>query len=103
MFESQAASLLLRLFPLFFGLLNGANVHERVFRKVVPFSFADFVETADGIGQRCEVAGLARQAQEHYQRAQEYLKAGDWAGWGEELQKMEEALSRLVELSARTE
>lgn len=48
-------------------------------------------------------AELAELAQEHYYKAQEYLKAGDWAGWGEELQKMEEALSRLVELSARTE
>ncbi|MEE9398833.1 MAG: UPF0182 family protein, partial [Dehalococcoidales bacterium] len=48
-------------------------------------------------------AELAELAQEHYYKAQEYLKAGDWAGWGEELQKMEEALSRLVDLSARTE
>ncbi len=46
-----------------------------------------------------EINELARQAQEHYQKAQEYLKAGDWAGWGEELQKLEEVLKQLVELA----
>jgi len=50
-----------------------------------------------------ELAKLAEQAEEHYLKAQELLKAGDWAGWGEELEKMEEALSRLVELAARQE
>ncbi len=44
-----------------------------------------------------DLAELAELAQEHYTKAQEYLKAGDWASWGEELQKMEEALSQLVE------
>ncbi|MBM4448325.1 MAG: UPF0182 family protein [Chloroflexi bacterium] len=42
---------------------------------------------------------LAKQAQEHYNKAQEYLKAGDWTGWGEELDKMSEALRQLVELA----
>jgi len=42
---------------------------------------------------------LAKQAQEHYNKAQEYLKAGDWTGWGEELDKMSEALRQMVELA----
>jgi uncharacterized membrane protein (UPF0182 family) len=46
-----------------------------------------------------ELAELAKLAQEHYVKAQDYLKEGDWAGWGEELQKMEEVLSQLVELA----
>jgi uncharacterized membrane protein (UPF0182 family) len=46
------------------------------------------------------LAELAQLAQEHYVKAQEYLKAGDWASWGEELKKMEEALNRLAELAA---
>ena len=50
-----------------------------------------------------ELAELTRLAQEHYLKAQEYLRAGDWAGWGEELEKMAEVLNRLVELSARQE
>ncbi len=49
------------------------------------------------------LAELAQLAQEHYTKAQEYLQAGDWASWGEELKKMEEVLSQLVELSAPQE
>jgi len=49
------------------------------------------------------LAELAEQAQEHYIKAQEHLKAGDWAGWGEELKKMEEVLSQLAELATRQE
>ncbi len=46
-----------------------------------------------------EVAELAHLAQQHYYKAQEHLQTGDWAGWGEELRKMEEALNRLAELT----
>ncbi|MFC1967976.1 UPF0182 family protein [Chloroflexota bacterium] len=48
-----------------------------------------------------EMAELAQLAQEHYTRAQEYLKAGDWTGWGDELRKMEEVLNQLVELAGK--
>ncbi len=48
-----------------------------------------------------QINQLTMQAQEHYARAQEYLKAGDWAGWGEELEKMAAILNQLAELTAR--
>jgi len=44
---------------------------------------------------------LIKQAQEHYNKAQENLKAGDWAGWGEELGKMQAILNELAELAAK--
>jgi uncharacterized membrane protein (UPF0182 family) len=46
-----------------------------------------------------KLAELAKLAQEHYDKAQEHLKDGDWAGWGEELAKMDEVLRQLVELA----
>ncbi len=46
-----------------------------------------------------KLAELAKLAQEHYNKAQEYLKEGDWAGWGEELSEMSKALRQLVELA----
>jgi len=46
-----------------------------------------------------KLAELAKLAQDHYNKAQEYLKEGDWAGWGEELSKMAEVLRHLVELT----
>ncbi|MDP6448654.1 MAG: UPF0182 family protein, partial [Dehalococcoidales bacterium] len=50
-----------------------------------------------------ELTELARLAQEHYLKAQEYLRTGNWTGWGDELEKMAEILNRLVELPARQE
>ncbi|HOX95366.1 MAG TPA: hypothetical protein PKV09_11290, partial [Syntrophales bacterium] len=34
----------------------------------------------------------ALEALQHYRRAQEYMKQGNWAAYGEELRKMDEAL-----------
>jgi len=38
---------------------------------------------------------LAKSAQDHFNRAQGRLKAGDWAGHGDELRKLEEDLKAL--------
>lgn len=43
------------------------------------------------------LAELVRNAQDAYNRAQERLKAGDWAGYGEEQKKLEAALRALAE------
>jgi len=51
------------------------------------------------VGTSEELAELARQAQEHYDKAQEYLKADNWTGWGEELNQMEQVLARMLELA----
>jgi hypothetical protein len=47
-----------------------------------------------------DIAELVEQARQHYEKAQENLKAGDWAGFGEEWDSMEEVLNRLAELTA---
>ncbi|GIW08455.1 MAG: UPF0182 protein [Dehalococcoidia bacterium] len=47
-----------------------------------------------------DVAALVRSAQQHYDRAQERLRAGDFAGFGEELRLLEADLRRLGELTA---
>jgi len=41
---------------------------------------------------------VARSAQEHYRRAQECLRNGDWACYGEEMGALEEDLEELVRL-----
>jgi uncharacterized membrane protein (UPF0182 family) len=38
---------------------------------------------------------LARQALEHFQRSQDLLKQGNWAGYGEELKKIESLLKQM--------
>ena len=49
------------------------------------------------------IANLIAQAQQHYDRAQQYLKEGDWAGYGEELDALEAVLNQLAELAAEEE
>jgi uncharacterized membrane protein (UPF0182 family) len=47
-----------------------------------------------------DVAALARAALEYYDRAQSRLRAGDFAGYGEEVRQLEAVLRRLGELTA---
>jgi len=42
-----------------------------------------------------ELQGLIRAASQHYDRAQQLLRQGDWAGYGEEIKKLGEVLKRL--------
>jgi len=47
-----------------------------------------------------DIANLIEEAQRHYNQAQQYLKAGDWAGYGSELEALEAVLRQLAELAA---
>ncbi len=47
-----------------------------------------------------EIASLIEEAQQHYDLAQQYLKDGNWTGYGEELEALKTALNRLAELTA---
>ena len=47
-----------------------------------------------------DIASLIAEAQEHYNKAQQYLQAGDWTGYGEELEALEALLEQLAELAA---
>ena len=46
-----------------------------------------------------DIAALTLEAQAAYERAQELLRQGDFAGYGQEIAKLEEILQRLVELT----
>jgi len=47
-----------------------------------------------------DIASLIEEAQQHYDRAQQYLKAGDWASYGEELDALKAVLDQLAEFVA---
>jgi len=47
-----------------------------------------------------EVANLIKEAQQHYDNAQEYLKAGDWADYGKEIDALKMVLDKLATLVA---
>jgi hypothetical protein len=46
-----------------------------------------------------DIANLVEEAQRHYNTAQQYLKEGDWAGYGNELDALKAVLDRLAELT----
>jgi hypothetical protein len=47
-----------------------------------------------------DIVVLIEQAQQHYEQAQEFVKNGDWAGFGEEWAKLENVLEELARLTA---
>jgi hypothetical protein len=50
---------------------------------------------ASALGSGAPEAGLVQQAREHYERAMESQRSGDWARYGEEIRSLGEILSRL--------
>ncbi|MFC1982701.1 UPF0182 family protein, partial [Chloroflexota bacterium] len=50
-----------------------------------------------------DIAELIKEAQQHYKKAQQYLKFGDWAGYGSELDAMKIVLEKLAELTGENE
>jgi uncharacterized membrane protein (UPF0182 family) len=47
-----------------------------------------------------DIANLIEEAQQHYNKAQQYLREGDWTGYGKELDALKAVLDRLAELTA---
>jgi len=47
-----------------------------------------------------DISGMIEEAQQHYNKAQEYLKTGDWTGYGKEMGAMKAVLDRLSEVIA---
>ncbi|MCC9078094.1 UPF0182 family protein [Litorilinea aerophila] len=50
-------------------------------------------------GSTGSVAELIRQANEHFQRAQDYLRDGNWAGYGAEMDALQAVLEQLAALT----
>jgi uncharacterized membrane protein (UPF0182 family) len=47
-----------------------------------------------------DIADLIEEAQQHYNKAEQYLREGDWANYGKELDALKAVLDRLAELTA---
>ena len=48
-----------------------------------------------GVEKDVSIEGLIKSATEHFNKAQEYQREGDWAGYGEEIEKLREVLADL--------
>ncbi|MHC2995672.1 MAG: UPF0182 family protein [Candidatus Atribacteria bacterium] len=52
-------------------------------------------------GEEKDLKDLIKEAGEYYEKAQEYAREGNWGKYGEELQKLEQTLKLLEEISER--
>ena len=43
-----------------------------------------------------EFAALAREARQHFEKADQLLRQGDWSGYGDEMKKLQDVLQRLA-------
>ena len=57
------------------------------------------VEVEPEIPVSGDIAELIDQAQAHFEKAQEYVQAGDWAGFGREWDALQEVLEQLATLT----
>jgi len=57
-------------------------------------------EVSAVIPQTGETSNLSARALEYYHKAKEYLRQGDWAGYGRELDKLENILKQLSQTTA---
>lgn len=70
-----------------FNKSSGSAATEKVEKPVI--NVDDNLATTEGI------EGLAKLAREYYDRANQLLKEGDWAGYGENIDKLNEVISKL--------
>jgi hypothetical protein len=50
-----------------------------------------------------DIISLIEEAEQHYNQAQQYLKAGDWAGYGKEMDALKAVLDQLAEFTTEEE
>ncbi len=68
---------------------------QRIFGAKVAPDTAPVAAVAPATEVIKESGNLPRQALEHFQRSQEFLKQGNWAGYGDELKKVEGLLKEM--------
>jgi len=61
---------------------------------------ANDIDDGEDITGDDSLAGLAKQARQYYDTAQERLQAGDWTGYGENLNKLNDVLSKIESMTA---
>jgi len=74
-------------------VVMGENLPEAL-QMLVEGRLTDEAETEQA-GLPPTISELAQQALDHYNKAQEYLAEGNWAGYGEEIDQMENTLVQL--------
>ena len=77
---------------------NLTKALSTIFEEPVAPSRAPSEEKAETVS----IKDLAHSALEQYRAAQEFLKAGDWAGYGEGIDQVESLLEELIDRTGET-
>jgi uncharacterized membrane protein (UPF0182 family) len=85
------------------GLGNRVVMEERLdkaLNRVLGSEIAQSREVSAVVPETGETSELSVRALEYYHKAKEYLREGDWAGYGRELDKLENILKQLSNTTA---
>ncbi len=75
---------------------------DRALNRVLGSEISRSEETGAVVPETGETSELSARALEYYYKAQEYLREGDWAGYGRELEKLENILKQLSTTTANS-
>jgi len=85
---------------------NRVAMEEKLDRALSRVLGAEIIEK-DDVSSKAplseEISELGEQALKYYNNAKDYLRQGDWAGYGLELEKLESLLKQLSEKTAEKE
>jgi uncharacterized membrane protein (UPF0182 family) len=87
------------------GLGNRVVMEERLDRalnRVLGSEIAHSPEVSAVVPETGKTSDLSARALEYYHKAKEYLREGDWAGYGRELDKLENILKQLSSTAAES-
>ena len=101
--QSRAASLpeLKRVIVAFSNRIIMEDDLEQALNKLLGMKTSLDKYTSPGVPKTLKTHDLGVMALEHYNKAKDYLRQGDWAGYGKELGQLEEILRNLSELSKK--
>ena len=68
---------------------------DRALNRVLDFEIAPERDVSAVMPETGDASNLSTRALEYYYRAKEYLREGDWAGYGRELDKLESLLKQM--------
>ena len=71
---------------------------DKALSKILGEKIASEVSASPSVLQGEGISDLAVSALEHYNSAKDYLRRGDWSGYGRELESLEKILERISEL-----
>ena len=76
---------------------------ELALNRVLGATITKKDDAATKVFESGQISNLGEQALEYYKRAKEYLRRGDWAGYGRELDKLENILLQISNKTAAKE